>query len=57
MIPAMKAAIAYKTGDAGWCTVRPPLVELDAGQKDRLASGLDGIGFTMPFVEDLASAN
>ncbi|MET0983253.1 MAG: dihydrodipicolinate synthase family protein [Telluria sp.] len=53
MIPAMKAAIAAKTGDEAWRVVRPPLVELDAEQRRKLETGLDGLGFTMPYVEDL----
>ena len=53
LIPAMKAAIASKTGDDGWRAVRPPLVELSPEQRQTLDSGLDGLGFTMPYVEDL----
>lgn len=53
MIPAMKAAIAWKTGDDGWRPVRPPLVELDQNQQKNLESGLDNLGFVMPHAEDL----
>jgi len=53
LIPAMKAAIAWKTGDAAWRAVRPPLVELDAAQAQTLEGGLERLGFDMPYVEDL----
>lgn len=53
LIAAMKAALAWKTGDQAWRTVRPPLVELDRDQARTLESGLDGLGFSMPYVEDL----
>ena len=53
LIPAMKAAIAWKTGDNAWRAVRPPLVELDAQQAQTLEGGLDRLGFNMPYVEDL----
>jgi hypothetical protein len=29
MIPALKHAVAYWSGDPGWAKVRPPLVELN----------------------------
>jgi 4-hydroxy-tetrahydrodipicolinate synthase len=48
MIPALKAAIAHHGGDSAWMTVRPPLVELNEGQKENLISDLDAAGFTMP---------
>jgi 4-hydroxy-tetrahydrodipicolinate synthase len=54
MIPAMKAAIAWKTGRADWAHVRPPLVDLDAGQQQRLQAALDRVGFTMPNAGALA---
>ncbi len=54
MIPAMKAAIAWKSGDAAWATVRPPLVELDAGQTTALKAALDSNGFAMPGADSLA---
>jgi len=54
MIPAMKAAIALKTGRADWRHVRPPLVELDAAQQHQLAASLDGVDFTMPNAAALA---
>jgi len=54
MIPAMKAAIAWKSGRADWCTVRPPLVELDAQQQLALQAALDAVGFTVPNAASLA---
>lgn len=48
MIPAMKAAIASRSGNPAWATVRPPLVELDADQRAALDQSLAGIGFRMP---------
>jgi 4-hydroxy-tetrahydrodipicolinate synthase len=48
LIPAMKAAIAWKTGRKDWAHVRPPLVDLDAGQQQTLQAALDRVGFTMP---------
>lgn len=40
MIPAMKAAIAWKTNTPEWRTVRPPLVELTEEQADQLRAAL-----------------
>jgi 4-hydroxy-tetrahydrodipicolinate synthase len=54
MIPAMKAAIAWKSGRADWCNVRPPLVELDAAQQQALHAALDQVGFVMPNAGALA---
>ncbi|MCZ7566380.1 MAG: dihydrodipicolinate synthase family protein [Burkholderiales bacterium] len=48
MIPALKAAIAHYAGDAGWRTVRPPLVELTAEQQAALVGTLQALGFEMP---------
>jgi 4-hydroxy-tetrahydrodipicolinate synthase len=48
MIPALKAAISIYSGDAGWGTVRPPLVALDADQRAQLAAGLKAVNFAMP---------
>ena len=47
MIPALKTAIAHYGGDASWATVRPPLMQLTAEQKDSLIGDLDHVGFTM----------
>jgi 4-hydroxy-tetrahydrodipicolinate synthase len=36
MIPALKETLARRTGDASWRSVRPPLLELTAEQRDSL---------------------
>ncbi|HSV82765.1 MAG TPA: dihydrodipicolinate synthase family protein [Ramlibacter sp.] len=54
MIPAMKAAIAWKSGRTDWRHVRPPLVELDPAQQLQLQAALDRVGFSMPEAESLA---
>lgn len=54
MIPAMKAAIAWKSGRADWCTVRPPLVELTGEQQQALQAELNKVGFEMPKANTLA---
>ncbi|AXA74789.1 dihydrodipicolinate synthase family protein [Achromobacter insolitus] len=54
MIPAMKAAIAWKSGDPAWATVRPPLVELNAEQRSALQAALNDNGFDMPGADSLA---
>jgi 4-hydroxy-tetrahydrodipicolinate synthase len=54
MISAMKAALAWKTGREDWATVRPPLIELDAAQRQALREGLDAAGFHLPHAERLA---
>jgi len=56
MIPALKAAIAHHSGDTGWSTVRPPLLELDAGQCQRLIGDLAARGFAMPGIATTAKA-
>lgn len=48
MIAAMKAAIAWKSGNAAWATVRPPLIELTAEQRAVLQGDLQAAGFEMP---------
>lgn len=48
MIPAMKRAIAHWSAHAGWATVRPPLVEVDAEQSKALIADLEQCGFSMP---------
>ena len=53
MIPAMKAAIAWKTGRSDWATVRPPLVELSASQTKLLQESLTKVKFEMPKVSSL----
>ena len=47
MIPAMKYAIAHWSGHAGWATVRPPLVEVNAEQSQALIAELEQSGFAM----------
>ena len=54
MIPAMKAAIASESGDAGWRTVRPPLVELDPGQTGQLMAELSAAGYRLRDAQALA---
>ncbi len=54
MIAAMKAAIAWQSGDQAWSVLRPPLVELDAGQCQQLQDELQACGFAMPHAEALA---
>src|SRR5207253_826842 len=39
LIAALKEAVARRTGDASWRTVRPPLVELTVEQRARLQQG------------------
>jgi len=53
MIPAMKAAIAWKTGRDDWRTVRPPLVELSVEQRAQLEAGLYAINFVLPDAQAL----
>ena len=47
MIPALKAIVARASADPEWATVRPPLVELTAGQCESLAAELNAHGFTL----------
>lgn len=54
MIPAMKSAIALKTGRMDWIHVRPPLVELNDTQRAALAQALDAAQFVMPNAHQLA---
>lgn len=54
MIPAMKAAIAWKSGRAAWGTVRPPLVDLNAEQQASLQQALDAVGFVLPNAQALS---
>jgi 4-hydroxy-tetrahydrodipicolinate synthase len=48
MIPAMKRAIAHWSAHAGWATVRPPLVEVNAEQATALIAELKQANFSMP---------
>ena len=54
MIPAMKAAIALKTGRKDWAHVRPPLVDLTDEQQKALGAALDKVNFVMPNAGALA---
>jgi 4-hydroxy-tetrahydrodipicolinate synthase len=54
MIPAMKSAIALKTGRKDWIHVRPPLVELTDEQRIALGAALDQANFVMPNAHQLA---
>lgn len=56
IIAAMKATIGWKSGDAGWSKMRPPLVELDAEQDALLRVKLRAVGFSMPEAALLADA-
>ncbi|MEG1766976.1 MAG: dihydrodipicolinate synthase family protein [Comamonas sp.] len=47
IIAAMKAAIAMKTDRADWATMRPPLVELSASQREALGAALDAVNFEL----------
>lgn len=48
MIPALKAALAHYSGDAGYAAVRPPLVALSPQQHTELLAALQAHGFSMP---------
>jgi len=54
MIAAMKAALAWQSGDEGWARMRAPLVELDAAQRQDLQASLAHIGFALPEAASLA---
>lgn len=51
IIAAMKAAIAWQSGDPHWATLRAPLVELDDAQQHELQEALTQTGFE---IEDAA---
>jgi 4-hydroxy-tetrahydrodipicolinate synthase len=42
-IPTIKAMVAHRTGDDGWCRVRPPFVALDAEQRQAVFAQLDAL--------------
>ena len=48
MIPALKATIAHHGSDPAWQALRPPLVEMSAGERVSLANRLDAARFSMP---------
>lgn len=41
VLPAVKALVGYRIGDAAWRVMRPPLVALDAARAERLAAACD----------------
>ena len=48
MIAALKAVLAHYSADGQWATLRPPLVELTAGEERELVKALERVGFSMP---------
>lgn len=56
-IAAMKAVIAWQSGDAQWAALRPPLVPLDAAQCAQLHADLEVDGFTIPNAATLAGTD
>jgi 4-hydroxy-tetrahydrodipicolinate synthase len=57
LIAAMKAAVAWQSGDPVWRTLRPPLQALDAAQGRQLVAELTAIGFQMAGARALAAAS
>ncbi len=57
IIATMKAAIAWKSADEQWATVRPPLVAFDSAQRAQLEADLAAEGFTIPKAETLAGSD
>ena len=57
VIPALKAIVARALSDPDWITVRPPLVELTAAQRESLAADLDAHGYRRrPVLKELKMA-
>jgi 4-hydroxy-tetrahydrodipicolinate synthase len=54
IIPAMKAALAWQSGDEHWAPVRPPLIELDRTQRHELESALTLVDFSIGDAHALA---
>ena len=48
VIPSLKAILAHHAGDPEWLTVRPPLLELSAAEREALLAELEARGFAMP---------
>lgn len=48
MIPALKAVVAHYSNDPSWKTLRPPLLQLDITEEQRLIEQLENINFGMP---------
>jgi len=42
-IPTIKAMVAHRSGDEGWCRVRPPFVALDAEQRQAVFRQLEAL--------------
>jgi 4-hydroxy-tetrahydrodipicolinate synthase len=57
IIAAMKAAIAWQSGDAQWTAVRAPLVELDHAQQYELQRALSEIDFRIDDAHALAATD
>ena len=47
VIPSLKAILAHHAGDPEWVTVRPPLLELSAAEREALLAELEARGFAM----------
>lgn len=54
MIAAMKAAIAWKSGDVAWRHVRPPLTPLSAPASAQLEEALARASFDIPAARELS---
>jgi 4-hydroxy-tetrahydrodipicolinate synthase len=48
VIPALKAVLAHHAADPEWLTVRPPLVELPAAERESLLAELGARGLELP---------
>jgi 4-hydroxy-tetrahydrodipicolinate synthase len=48
VIPGLKAIMAHHAADPGWLSVRPPLVELAAAQREALVADLAALKFAVP---------
>jgi len=47
LVPALKKIISHYAGDPEWNRLRPPLVELDEADGEKLVADLDALGFEM----------
>ena len=52
MIPALKAIVAHQSNDPEWSLVRPPLVELENKQSEKLIAHLTAMEFSMPGLQN-----
>jgi 4-hydroxy-tetrahydrodipicolinate synthase len=48
LIPGLKAIVAHFAADPGWLTVRPPIVDLAAAQRDALLADLAALRLALP---------